>query len=130
MSWNDITEQDLVEGSEGVEGEEHYSQKCQPLMENGIYGKGSRAIGNITFYFRNCNCGKYNRAECKRVIQQFRTSSIPLPTHGVDIHRDSQCSYAIPRERLIWQGNKQRTVYIFPLHCVCKTRPRTSMVYR
>lgn len=44
MSWNDITEHDLVEGSKGVEEDEHDSPRCQPLVENGIYRKASELL--------------------------------------------------------------------------------------
>jgi hypothetical protein len=131
MSWNDITQDTLVRGSIGVEGEEHDSPTCTPLTENGIYIRNSRNIGNLVVCFRNCKCGKYNRAECERVLEQFQISTIPLPTDGVDIHRDHRCYYSdVPQEKIIRQGNRQRKVYIFPLHCVCKTRPRTAMLNR
>lgn len=131
MNWNDITEHDLVEGSKGVEEEEHDSPRCQPLVENGIYRKGFRAISKVIACFRNCNCGKYSREDCDKVLQQFRTSGIVVPTDGVDIHGDSRCQYfGDPRKKDIWKDQKKETVYIYPLHCKCIKRAKTAMVYR
>jgi hypothetical protein len=134
MSLCDITDVDLVDGSKGVEAEEHFSSRCKPLMEYGIYMRGFRNIGKVVAYFRYCECefeeSDSDKTEYKTVLEQFRTSGIPLPTNGVDIHRNNKCSYCVnQREKTDLETGRKKTVYLFHLKCFCKSRDRTTKVY-
>lgn len=128
MTSNDITDFDLENGSKGVDEETHYQNICGPIMKNGNYRRGGILIGNVRIFFRNCQCGKFDKNQCLAVMQQFSSSSIPLPTDGVDIHRDGAgCYYDDPIPQ--FDNNSQRT-YIYRCHCFCKKLSRTAHVRR
>lgn len=130
---SEITDSDLENGSKGVEGEDHYSKECIPLHRTGIYIRRSEEIGRIVGFFRNCQCGKkYSKQECKNLLRKFETSTVPLPSDGLDIHREGTvCYYTCdPRPRMEKVDGVQRTVYTCILHCSCKALSRTPFVYR
>ena len=127
MTSNDITNFDLENGSKGVDEEIHYSKFCCPKMKIGTYYEGKKEIGSMKFFFRNCLCGKFDQNKCLKVLEQF-SSYIPLPTDGVDIHRDGEeCYYDDP---ILQFDNNSRRIYIYRCHCFCKKLSRTPHVRR
>lgn len=128
MTSNDITDSKLENGSAGVDEEIHYSKSCCPKMETGNYRSGGIPIGRVRGFFRNCLCGKFDKNKCSAVLQQFYSSGIPLPTDGVDIHRDGEeCYYDDP---ILQFDNNSRRIYIYSCHCSCKKLSRTPHVRR
>lgn len=121
---SEITDSDLEKGSEGVEGEDHYSTKCLPQKRIGRYIRGSKDIGRIVGLFRYCQCNKFDRDECENLLIQ---STIDLPTNGLDIHRDGAgCFYSYdPKPRFVRVNGVQMNLYTYKLHCFCKVRSRT-----
>eukprot|EP00477_Mikrocytos_mackini_P003159 GAHX01003878.1.p1 GENE.GAHX01003878.1~~GAHX01003878.1.p1 ORF type:complete len:132 (-),score=6.03 GAHX01003878.1:212-607(-) len=129
---SEITDFDLKNGSNGVEGEDHYSTECSPLSRIVIYIRRSKEIGRVVGFFRNCQCGKYSKQECENLLRKFETSGIPLPSVGLDIHRKGAgCYYAYdPRPRVEKIDGVQQTVYTYTMHCFCKALSRTRFVNR
>lgn len=129
---SEITDFDLENGSSGVEGEDHYSTECIPIDRIGIYIRRSEEIGRVVGFFRHCQCGKYSKQECKSLLRKFETSTVPLPSDGLDIHRKGAgCNYTCdPLPRIEKVDGVQRTVYTYILHCSCKALSRTPFVYR
>lgn len=126
MTSQDITVTDLEQISEGVEGEEHESTECAPVMKTCKYSRGSFVKGDVVVFFRYCRCGKYNKQTCDNNLAQLNNGGINVPTDGLDIHRDSRCYYADPKPI----RSKGKTVYVYSLHCVCKHASRTSLYLR
>lgn len=129
---SEITDFDLENGSNGVEGEDHYSTECIPQERIGRLIRGSVDIGRIVCFFRDCRCGRYSDQECKNLLRKFETSSVPLPSPGLDIHRKGAgCYYTHePRLRMERVDGVQRTVYTYTLYCYCKKLSRTTSAYR
>lgn len=128
MTSNDIEDFDLENGSKGVDEEIHYSKSCCPKMETGNYRSGGIYIGKIKIFFRNCLCGKFDKNKYTAVLEQFHSSSVPLPTDGLDIHRSgTNCYYNAPVTKI---DSNSQMVYIFRCHCECKKLSRTAHVRR
>lgn len=126
---SDISDFDLIEGSKGVEGEDHYSTECVPEKQIRRFNKASNFIGMIVGFFRYCRCGKYNEQECKSLM---RKSTITLPSDGIDIHRDGAgCYYSCDTNpKFVRVNGVQKNLYTYKLHCFCKNRPMTAHYQR
>lgn len=129
---SEISDFDLEKGSQGVEGEDHYSTECVPEKKIGRFINGSKYIGLIVGFFRYCRCGKYNEQECKSLMRKSETSTIPLPSDGFDIHRDKAgCYYSCnPNPKFVRVNGVQKNLYTYKLHCYCKVTSRTAYYKR
>lgn len=129
---SEITDFDLENGSNGVEGEDHYSTECIPQERICRFIRRSVDIGRVVGFFRDCRCGKYSNQECKNLLRKFETSTVPLPSAGLDIHREGRgCYYTCePRPRMERVDGVQQTVYTYTMYCFCKKLSRTTFVYR
>lgn len=129
MSQREITDSELINGSMGVHGDIHDNKtNCKPILKRAWYSEGSYPVCEVLAYFRYCNCGNYNRAECERILKKFQTTGVRLPTKGLTIHRLG-CSYKLtPIPTFYFRNNIQKTEYIYEHNCICMytDRPRTA----
>lgn len=129
MSQGEITDSELINGSMGVHEDIHDNKtNCKPIPKRAWYSVGSYPVCEVIAYFRYCNCGNYSEAECERILEQFRTTGVRLPTDGLTIHRLG-CSYKLtPIPIKYYRNNIQMTGYRYEHKCTCMytDRPRTA----
>lgn len=131
MYTNDITLTDieLINISSRLENDKHYGYQCIPTKVKGIYTNGFGEKFEVVAFFRNCQCGAYDRKECEEALERSKSTGIPVPYKGVDIHRyNSGCQYI---EMISTKPNNltQKKI-VYGYECYCKDRSHTAHVYR
>lgn len=133
MYTNDITLTDieLINISSRLENDKHYGYQCIPTKVKGIYTNGFGKKFDVVAFFRNCQCGAYDREECEEALERCKSTGIHVPYKGVDIHRyNSGCQYIqmIPTKPNNVYSTQKKIVHRY--ECYCKDRPRTAHVNR
>lgn len=129
MSQSEITDSDLERISKGVQRDTHYKEDCDPRIETGTYVRDNQIIGSVKCHFRYCNCGSYNQATCYQVLENFRRTSVPLPTDGIFIHRPD-CEYDLMKLKTHCKnGDQQLDVYTYVYKCTCRYTRNPSTAF-
>lgn len=128
MSRRDITDIELIQGSKGIQEDEHDSKNCDPVIEPGYYMRDNHNYSDVVFHLRYCKCTSYNHKTCRDNLKNFRETSVILPTDGISMHR-LDCIYELKKlKRHDWEGNERRTRYKYVYTCTCRypLNPKTA----
>lgn len=120
MTQSEITDVELEWISKGVQRDTHFQEDCDPQIVTGTYFRDNQIVSSVQCHFRYCKCGRYNKAACDKVLENFWRTSVPLPTDGIFIHRPA-CRYDLMKVKSHCKiGDQQLDVYTYVYKCICR----------